>query len=161
MSFTLFRRGPARVVTLVAMMMPSRRNSPAAQRFAERRRREEEAPNLHNQVPALVSLDLTIEERSGAGATKHIRHFVVDRAPALFLVPCGDPRCLDGEHDITMDVMRALRAARTSFEGSDDCMGNIGPSSCLRVLHFAGTASYTPPANAGAVLLGSSSGRNG
>jgi hypothetical protein len=126
------------------MMIPGRRNSPAAQRFADRRRREEEAPHLRNQVPGLVSLELAIEERSGAGATKHIRRFVVDHAPALFLVPCGDPRCLDGEHDLTTDVMRALRASRTSFEGKDDCMGNIGPSSCLRVIYFAGKAEYSP-----------------
>jgi hypothetical protein len=130
------------------MMMPFRRNSPAAQRFTERRRREDEAPDLHNQVPALTSLELSIEERSGAGATKHIRRFVVDRARALFLVPCGDPRCVDGEHDLTMDVMRALRASKTSFQGTDDCMGNIGSSTCLRVIHFEGKAQYTTAATA-------------
>ncbi len=125
-------------------MMPMRRNSLAALRFAERRRREDEAPKLCQQVPDLTSLELEIEERSGAGGTKHIRRFMVDHAPALFLVPCGDPRCSEGEHDLTHDIMRALRASQTSFRGSDDCAGSIGTSSCLRVVHFEGTARYRP-----------------
>jgi hypothetical protein len=123
-------------------MMPHRRNSPAAARFAERRQRENEAPRLSDQAPALVSLRLDIEEQFGAGATAHIRRCVVDRAPALFLVPCGDPRCTDGGHDLTNDVMRAVRAGQTSFEGNDDCTGTVGTSPCLRVLHFHGTAEY-------------------
>ena len=121
-----------------------RRNSQAALRFTERRRREDEAPKLLGQVPGLTHLELEIEERAGAGATKHIRRISVDHAPALFLVACGDPRCLDGEHDLTMDVMRALRAHQTSFHGTDDCMGNIGSSACGRVVHFEGTAQYGP-----------------
>src|SRR5271170_1043639 len=116
-----------------------RRNSQAALRFAERRRREDEALKLCQQVPALASLEIEIEERSGAGGTKHIRRFMVDHAPALFLVSCGDPRCTEGEHDLTHEIMRALRASRTSFRGSDDCAGSIGSSSCLRVVHFDGT----------------------
>jgi hypothetical protein len=118
----------------------------AALRFAERRRREDEAPKLCGQAPRLTSLELRIEERSGAGKTHYIKRYMVDRAPALFLVPCGDPRCLDGEHDLTSDVMRALRACQTSFQGSDDCAGSIGSSSCLRVVHFDGTAQYAPAA---------------
>jgi hypothetical protein len=127
-------------------MMPFRKNSPAALRFAERRKREDEAPKLHGQAPRLTSLVLRIEEQSGAGRTSYIKRFMVDRAPALFLVPCGDPRCIDGEHDLTMDVMRALRACQTSFQGSDDCAGSIGSSACLRVIRFDGTAEYAPAA---------------
>jgi hypothetical protein len=124
------------------MMMPSRKDSLVALRQAERRRREDEAPKLCQQVPGLASLEIVLEERSGAGGTKHIRRIVVDRAPAMFLVPCGDPRCTGGEHDLTSDVMRALRASQTSFRGSDDCAGSLGSGSCLRVLHFDGTARY-------------------
>jgi hypothetical protein len=124
------------------MMMNYRKNSPAALRFAERRRREADAPRLCDQVPDLVSLRLEIEERSGVTATKHIRRFVIDRAPALFLVPCGDSRCAEGEHDLTTTVMRGLRAHETSFEGSDECMGSVGLSACARVLHFDAIAEY-------------------
>jgi len=125
-------------------MMPFRKNSHAALRFAERRRREDEAPKLHGQVPSLTSLEIRIEERAGwgVGATKHIRRIMVDRAPALFLVPCGDPRCAEGEHDLTIDVMRALRSRQTSFQGSDDCAGAIGTAACPRVVHFDATAEY-------------------
>ena len=126
-------------------MMPSmRKNSLAAQRFAERRRREDEAPALRQQVPELISLQLDVQERFGMGGTRYIRRIVVDRAPALFLVPCGDPRCIDGEHDLTTPIMRALRAHETSFDGSDDCTGSIGTSACGRVLHFDAAAAYRP-----------------
>jgi len=90
--------------------MMKRRNNAAAERFADRRRREQDAPRLADQVPALVSLEISIDERSGASGVKHTRRVVVDSAPALFLLPCGDSRCADGEHDLTTTVMRALRA---------------------------------------------------
>jgi hypothetical protein len=122
--------------------MPFRRNSPAALRFAERRQRENDAPKLNAQVPALTSLMLAIEERTGVGTTKHIRRVVIGSAPALFLVPCGDSRCADGEHDLTTAVLRALRARETSFQGTDECRGYIGSSACPRVLHFEATAEY-------------------
>ena len=123
-------------------MMPYRKNSLAAQRFAERRRREDEAPRLCDQVPALRSLRIEIEECFGSGATKYVRRYVIDSARALFLMPCGDPRCADGEHDLTYSVMHALRARETSFHGTDDCAGTIGSSVCSRVLRFDGTAEY-------------------
>jgi hypothetical protein len=130
------------VVTL-GHMMNSRRNSPQALRFAERRRREDDAPRLGAEVPTLLSLKLGIEDRSGvAEGSEHIRRVVVEHAPALFLVPCGDPRCVDGDHDLTWTVMKALRSQETSFHGEDACSGSIGPSACSRVLKFEGTAAY-------------------
>ncbi len=124
--------------------MNYRKHGAAAARFAERRRREDDAPRLSDEVPDLRSLRLEIEERSGVAGTqpKHIRRFVVDRAPALFLVPCGDPRCVDGEHDLTATVMRALRARQTSFQGTDECTGSVGLGACGRVLHFDAIAEY-------------------
>jgi hypothetical protein len=96
-------------------------------------------------VPELVSLRLTIQERSTGGtmsAPKHLRHVVVGRAPALFLIPCGDPRCTEGGHDVTSTVMDALRARRTAFEGQHECNGEVGSSPCLRVVHYEGLAEY-------------------
>lgn len=124
--------------------MNYRKNSPQALRFAERRRREDEAPRLHDQVPSLTSLKLEIEDRSGVGGTTHTRRVMVDRAPALFLIQCGDPRCMDGEHDLTTSVMHALRTRQTSFKGEDECRGSVGPSNCSRVLHFGAVAEYGP-----------------
>jgi hypothetical protein len=132
------------VITLAGVAMNYRKNSPQAVRFAERRKREDEAPRLHDQVPSLTSLLLEIEDRSGVGGATHTRRVVIDRAPALFLVQCGDPRCLDGEHDLTTTVMRSLRSRETSFKGEDDCRGSVGPSSCSRVLHFGAVAEYGP-----------------
>jgi hypothetical protein len=128
------------------MMTPFRRNSAASVRFAERRQREDEAPRLREHLPRLVSLKLEIVEDTGVGTNKHVRHVVLDRAPALFLFPCGDPRCVDGEHDLTATVMRALDAGQTSFHGDDDCTGSVGSAYCSRVLHVDGTAEYAPRA---------------
>ena len=126
------------------LMMPHRKDSLAAQRSAERREREDKSPKLCGQVPALSSLRLEIEEQCGAGGIKHTRRVVIGRAPALFLVPCGDSGC-DGEHDLTAPVMQALRGRQTTFRGSDGCTGSIGPSPCLRVVHFEGVAEYGAP----------------
>ncbi len=123
-------------------MVDNRRNRLAAQRFTDRRQREDEAPKLLSQVPDLVSLRLEIEERAGAGATKHTRRLVIERAPALFFVPCGDPRCTDGGHDLTSAVMGALRGHERSFRGRDECTGGLGSATCSRVLHFEGIAEY-------------------
>ena len=125
------------------MMNSRRRSSPQALRFAERRRREDDAPRLREEVPNLISLQLEIEDRSCvAEGSAHIRRVVVDHAPALFLLPCADPRCADGEHDLTTLVMRALRSPETSFRGEDACGGSVGPSACSRVLQFEAVASY-------------------
>jgi hypothetical protein len=139
-------------------MMTSRRNSLAAQRFADRRQREGDAPKLSAQVPDLASLRLEVEEQFGAGAIKHTRRIVVANAPALFLVPCGDPRCTGGEHDLTTQVMSALRAGQTSFKGQDECTGTLGSSVCLRVLRFGGNAEYRRPSSSQLPMNASSAG---
>jgi hypothetical protein len=126
----------------MTMMIPHR-NHPAAQRFADRRRRENAAPKLCSQVPGLTNLRLDVHEQVGAGAIDYVRRFVVAHTPALFLVPCGDPRC-DGGHDLTTTVMGALRAHEVSFRGSDPCAGSVGLTSCPRVLSFDATAEYVP-----------------
>jgi hypothetical protein len=121
------------------------KQSAAAQRAAERRERENSAPRLSEEVPELVSLKLEVEERSGAAsasAPKYIRRVQVASAPALFLIPCGDPSCKDGGHDVTHTVMQALRQKRAQFSGTDACHGSLGTASCGRVLSFEGFAEY-------------------
>ncbi len=123
----------------------NRRSSEAALRFAERRRREDEAPRLLTQVPKLESLRLDVEEQSGGGGVgepSHIRHIVVDHAPALFWLPCGDPACKDGGHEITDAVMRALYAGQPQFEVEDTCHGQTGNAPCRRLLRCIGSATY-------------------
>jgi hypothetical protein len=122
--------------------MSHRKDSPAARRRAEHQRREEQAPRLSEQVPELKNLRIRIEERSGASSTSYTRLFVVATARALFLVPCGDPRCTDGGHDLTHSVMHALRTRAPSLHGSDECTGDLRSSVCLRVLQFDVVAEY-------------------
>jgi hypothetical protein len=126
-------------------MRNNRRWSEGAQRFAERRKREDESPRLTSEVPRLQSLALEIEERregSPVAEPIHVRRVVVQHAPALFVLPCGDARCRDGGHDVTHAVMRALRAGETRFDGQDVCVGSVATAQCSRILHFVGIATY-------------------
>jgi hypothetical protein len=126
-------------------MMRYNRNSEAARRFAERRTREDNAPRLHHEVPELLSLDLSLSEskESTSANVEHVRRVVVASAPAYFEVPCTDPSCNDGGHDLTQAVMHGLRQKSVSFEGEDACFGSTGAAACGRVLHFRATASYS------------------
>jgi hypothetical protein len=121
------------------------RRGEAAERFAERRRREEEAPRLGAEVPTLESLRLNVEERRAGGSMSeaaHVRRIVVERAPALFVLPCHDSSCKEGGHDITHEVMRALRERSERFTGEHPCNGQVGSAECHRVLVYVGTATY-------------------
>ena len=107
--------------------------------------REDEAPRLQTEVPKLDGLRLDLEERrTGAVSAEvsHIRRVVVAHAPAMFEVPCSDPSCQDGGHDLTNGIMRALRHGDEKFEGEDTCLGQVGNASCERVLRYVGTATY-------------------
>jgi hypothetical protein len=126
-------------------MQSRSRNSEAAQRFAERRAREDAAQRLRDAVPTLATLRLEIDEKRGttaAGDPKHVRLVVVDSAPALFDVPCGDHACRDGGHDLTDPIMRALQTRATKFELEDTCHGNVGKAFCGKVMHVVVTATY-------------------
>jgi hypothetical protein len=122
-----------------------RRDSEAARRFAERRRREDEAPRLAEVAPKLLSLKLDFVERKGnltLADVAHTRHVIVERAPALFEIACADRGCVDGGHDLTRDVLRAVGRNEGTFEGDDACHGHVGSATCGRTLHFAAVATY-------------------
>jgi len=122
-----------------------RRDNAAAQRFAERRQREDAAPRLASSVPDLLSLSLSVEECSESNLVnepKHLRRIQVTSAPALFLLPCGDPKCKEGGHDVTALVMRSLLRRESNFQGADRCHGYLGPSPCLRELRYSAVAEY-------------------
>ncbi|HLV22218.1 MAG TPA: hypothetical protein VKZ49_15100 [Polyangiaceae bacterium] len=123
----------------------NRRGREIAERVAERRRREEAAPALSSIVPELAQLDMNIEERRAGTKlleSTHIRRVVVEHARALFVLPCGDRACKEGGHDITAEVLHALRAGKNEFEGEDPCVGQTGSASCQRVLRYVAHAEY-------------------
>ena len=129
------------------MSFNRKRQTEATLRAAERRQREDEAPRLKHQVSGLTELCLEIEERVGSGASvaaRYVRRVVIDSAPALFEIRCGEERCMDGGHDLTHEIMRALGAASTEFDGEDACYGRLGssPSNCGRVLRYVARAKY-------------------
>jgi hypothetical protein len=124
-----------------------RRITPAVKRAAERREREDAAKRLNEVVPALDALVFTIEESDSDKASlapievTHTRRIVVDRAPAVFDLPCYDRHC-DGGHDVTNSVIRALEARKTRFEGHHRCTGHSKHGDCRLELHFVAEAHY-------------------
>lgn len=96
-------------------------------------------------VPELTSLRLELSEKRGdvgVAETSHIRRVVVEHAPALFLIPCGESSCRDGGHDITRAIIRGLEQKLTKFEGDDPCSGQTGTAACARTLVFTAFATY-------------------
>lgn len=125
----------------------NRRSKDAADRHAERRRREDEAPRLAAEVPKLESLKLELEARKPglvSNEVKSVKRVVVEHAPALFDIPCAEPSCQDGGHDITSQVMAALRNGVARLEGERPCFGRLGNVPCERVLKYVAVATYKP-----------------
>jgi hypothetical protein len=116
--------------------------SAAAQRSSERRAREDDAPRLKAMVPDLTTLQIDVVEESATGSSKHRKHIVVERAPALFVIACGDERCEGGGHDLTHEIMHVLRARRTSNEGHHACEGSTGSAPCTRRISYSMSAAY-------------------
>jgi len=126
-----------------------RRNHEAVERQRQRQEREDVAPRLMDEVPSLRTLRLAMRFRRGEHAlaeSEHVRIVVVPRAAALFVVPCSDPQCKDGGHDVTHMVMAHLRSHHTSFEGNCSCSGSLGAAAapCGRILSFEANATYAP-----------------
>ncbi len=128
-----------------------KRRGEAAERFAERRRQEDEAPRLRDLVPGLLTCRIDIAERRAdvtSADVSHTRHLVVARAPAMLVIPCSDPACKEGGHDLGSALLRGLRERRTEIRGEDSCNGDIGNVHCGRVLTFVATAEYESPEGA-------------
>lgn len=124
------------------------RRGEAAERFAERRRREDEAPRLRDVIPDLLDCRIDIAEGRGDATSvdvSHTRRLVVARAPALFVIPCSDPSCRNGGHDVTFELLRGLRERRVEVRGEDACNGDVGAVHCGRVLRFTAHAQYRQP----------------
>ena len=121
-----------------------RKQSAGAVRMAERRARESAAPTLAAENPTLASLVIEFVEFTSQSApdVKYVRHVVVSSAPALFEVPCGDPSCSGGGHDITHEMSWNLRAKNTEFSGEHACYGGLGTAPCPRKLNFKAKATY-------------------
>jgi len=117
----------------------------AQQRFADRRKREDDSPRLSEELPNLAALKLTVEERRATAVvaeSKYVRHVIVDRAPALFDIPCGDPSCSGGGHDVTQQLMRQLRSAAVEVMVEHECNGGVGTAHCGRILRVIGAPTY-------------------
>ena len=116
--------------------------SSAALRSAERRKRENEAPRLAQEAPSLKSLRIEIIEHLPTGTAKHLKLVVVAHAPALFVIPCGDSDCHDGDHDLTREVMWSLRARQTDMSGESSCQGSVRSGNCSRRISYHLSAEY-------------------
>jgi len=123
------------------------RNKEAMQRAIDRRSHEDSAKRLAVEVPRLSSLKLELEDGRGAvfGCVTHVRRVVVENAPSLFELPCGDRMCRDGGHDFTREILGALRSSQVRFEGEHECDGSVGKDGgnrCSRVMRYVASATY-------------------
>jgi hypothetical protein len=121
-------------------------NEAAALRKA-RRDRELASPRLRDSVPRLRTLHFEVTVQQGGAwlnAARHVKRIAVDHAPALFLIPCTDPDCSDGGHDLTEAVLRSLERGRTRFSAENRCSGKVGDRECGRVVNVAAFAAYSP-----------------
>jgi hypothetical protein len=66
----------------------------------------------------------------------------VDAAPALFLLPCSDPACKEGGHDVTSSILHGLTTGSTRFEVEDACHGDVGNARCGRMIKVTALATY-------------------
>jgi hypothetical protein len=108
----------------------------------ERRRREDEAPRISKILPQLSTLSIHVDEHSTIASPRYVRRVVIDSASTLFIMPCSDPHCCDGGHDISSAVIEAVRSKRGSFSGTHICDGQIGSRDCGRKIWYSGEASY-------------------
>jgi hypothetical protein len=122
--------------------------SPPPSTRLERWKREDAAPRLADEAPELEQFKLEFSEWSHGRAiadSSRVRHIVVKSAAAFFEVPCGDPRCKDGGHDLTREVMLNVRKRQPTFAGRDRCSGYVGQRPCARSLQFVAHAEFDQP----------------
>jgi hypothetical protein len=111
----------------------------------ERRQREDESPRLRTVVPRLLSIRLELNESRGEGLlASHIKRIALEHAPSVFMIPCGELRCRRGSYDLTDSILTALRRGESRVEVTDTCMGEVGSSTCGRVMRCVAVAEYAP-----------------
>lgn len=122
------------------------RNSEALERKKERQEREDSAPRLATEIPKLRTMKMSVTFTRGELSTQpgHVRHVIVPRAPALFIVPCADRECKNGGYDLTDQVMQNLRSGREAFSGTCRCEGELGSAAarCGGELRFDAEATF-------------------
>ncbi len=122
-----------------------RRDPEALARARERREKDDAAKRLREVVPELATLKLKVDEGpTGGDADKrvsHVKHVIIDRAPARFELPCCDHKC-DGSHDVTEAVLAGLGNKETDFSGDDVCGGTAKEGPCPYEMTFTVMATY-------------------
>jgi hypothetical protein len=127
------------------MYANSSKSQAAARRSQERRKVEDDAPRLAAEIPALRTARIQVVEHVPTGSNRYVKHVVVARAPALFILSCGDPSCQEGGYDITRTLMNAFRRQLASCEGTDTCCGMSGSAQCGRSITYQLSAEYAAP----------------
>lgn len=123
-----------------------RRNPEALTRSRSRKQKDDVARRLSEVLPELASLQLEISEIPAPTAeprdiVSYRKHIIVDRAPARFELPCHDHKC-DGAHNITQNVLGALRRKERCIEGSDPCGGQTKLGACPYEMQYVIMATY-------------------
>ncbi|HEX2731993.1 MAG TPA: hypothetical protein VHM70_10315 [Polyangiaceae bacterium] len=111
----------------------------------DRWRREDSAPRLLDEVPKLKTLVLSLRDMRSShpiAGSERKQHVVVSRAAGLFEIACAEPRCEEGGHDLTREILDHLRSGKTEFSGESECRGMLVNTGCTRVLQYVANATY-------------------
>jgi hypothetical protein len=111
----------------------------------DRWKREDAARRLVDEVPTLQTLVLSlrdVRESNAVSGSDRKQHVIVSRAAALFEITCAEPKCEEGGHDLTADMLSNLRHCKPQFSGTSECRGMVGNGGCRRTLHFSALATY-------------------
>jgi hypothetical protein len=112
---------------------------------SERWERENEAPRLLDVVGGLRSLRLELWESCDGeptAGTRYIKHIIVARSAAHFEIPCSNPDCSGGGHDLSDELLAGLRKRQTRVRGTDACRGMVGDGPCKQILHYSASALF-------------------
>ncbi len=122
-----------------------RRDPEALARARERREKNDAAKRIKEIVPNLATMKLQVSEKpikaDADKAITHIKHVIVDRAPARFELPCCDHKC-DGSHDFTEFVLEGLQKKEASFSSTDPCGGAAKEGPCHFEMTITAMATY-------------------
>ena len=129
----------------MAIKLHHRRDHARIEANAEQRRREDATTRLCDEIPTLETLRFHFEDQRQSGdltAMAYSKPIVVKSAPASFEIRCMEPRC-DGRHDLSREILNALRKNLTTYAGKNACDGVVGEIGCNRVLSYTFVATYS------------------
>ncbi len=133
-------------------IMARRTLTPLDERRRKRRMRDAAAERIETAFPDVseIFLEVGLTNESDPNFDRQLVRNQYVRGPrysADFSFDCCNKDCVDGGHDITAELLRAINAKRTTVSGENVCQGwqceqCIGSTRCLCRLKYTARISY-------------------